>query len=274
MNSLALGEELSPYRLISRNYAPDSENKIHGDEVARLHGFSGGLVPGIAVYAYMTKPVVEALGHDWLARGTMKAKSLKPVYEGEAVTVRARVAEIDPMRIEIQVLDSMEILRAVGEAAFLRSTDPPKPDDYPDRPAPPLDQRLHPSISVLRPGSILGSFHFRWDSSEVERTFVRDVHDPLPIYRGPDAACHPAFLLAQANFILRDNVDLGPWIHTASEVRHFAEPRDGEPLSLRGKIADAFEKRGNEFVVCDLAIFGEEERAIQTIKHSAIVRLR
>ena len=44
---------LEPYAVVAYNSAWDSENKIHDDEVARRFGFSGGLVPGVDVYAYM-----------------------------------------------------------------------------------------------------------------------------------------------------------------------------------------------------------------------------
>jgi hypothetical protein len=51
------------------NQVPDSDNPIHGDEVARAFGFRGGLVPGVTVSAYLVHPAVEAWSEDWLARG-------------------------------------------------------------------------------------------------------------------------------------------------------------------------------------------------------------
>ena len=50
------------YEVRAHNAATASENKIHDDDVARRYGFSGGLVPGVTLYAYMTRPVVDALG--------------------------------------------------------------------------------------------------------------------------------------------------------------------------------------------------------------------
>ena len=47
------GIALAPYRVEAYNTAHFSENKIHDDEVARRYGFSGGLVPGVDVMAYM-----------------------------------------------------------------------------------------------------------------------------------------------------------------------------------------------------------------------------
>src|SRR6185437_14019068 len=44
---------LQPYRVSAYNTSKFSENKIHDDTVARKFGFSGGLVPGVDVLAYM-----------------------------------------------------------------------------------------------------------------------------------------------------------------------------------------------------------------------------
>ena len=41
------------YRVSAYNTSKLSENKIHDDAVARKFGFSGGLVPGVDVMAYM-----------------------------------------------------------------------------------------------------------------------------------------------------------------------------------------------------------------------------
>ena len=77
------------FEVVAHNTATASSNKIHDDEVARRYGFGGGLVPGVDVYAYMTRPAVAAWGVDWLSGGTMHARFLSPVYEGQVVVVTA-----------------------------------------------------------------------------------------------------------------------------------------------------------------------------------------
>ncbi len=79
------------YRVRARNTSADSENKIHEDATAASFGFRGGLVPGVTVYAYMTVPIVERFGLDWLERGSMQVKFHQPFYDGEDVIVRAEV---------------------------------------------------------------------------------------------------------------------------------------------------------------------------------------
>ena len=69
--------------MIGYNYAEAHDNKIHSDDVASQYGFKGGLVPGVGVYAYLTYPVVVAFGREWLERGAMTAKFLKPIYRRE-----------------------------------------------------------------------------------------------------------------------------------------------------------------------------------------------
>ena len=73
---------LEPYAVVAYNSAWDSENKIHDDEVARRFGFSGGLVPGVDVYAYMAHAPVTRWGRDFLARGTLEARFLQTRLRG------------------------------------------------------------------------------------------------------------------------------------------------------------------------------------------------
>src|SRR5262249_60392679 len=61
------------------------------DDVARTYGYAGGLVAGTTVYAYMTSPLVAAWGSDWLARGTGSLTLLRPVYDGDELSVETRV---------------------------------------------------------------------------------------------------------------------------------------------------------------------------------------
>src|SRR5712671_5872206 len=81
---------LEPYQVRAFNTAHDSENKIHDDATARRFGFSGGLVPGVDVYGYMSHLPITRWGRAWLERGTAECRFFKPVYDGDAATVTAR----------------------------------------------------------------------------------------------------------------------------------------------------------------------------------------
>ena len=78
-----------PYQVEAYNTSKASENKIHDDAVARRFGFSGGLVPGVDVMAYMMHLPVAKWGRAFLEHGLIEARFVKPVYDGEIADVTA-----------------------------------------------------------------------------------------------------------------------------------------------------------------------------------------
>src|SRR5438132_2247019 len=152
---------LLTYRVRARNTSAESENKIHDDTVAASYGFRGGLVPGIAVYAYMTVPIVERFGLDWLESGSMQAKFHRPFYDGEEVIVRAQAdTTSDPIKIAITAGREDGTVCATALATVKdRSTwlGEPRLEEYPEAPLPPLEARPVASRESLRPGTVLGT---------------------------------------------------------------------------------------------------------------------
>ncbi|MGH9248950.1 MAG: hypothetical protein ACRD0W_05480, partial [Acidimicrobiales bacterium] len=125
---------VNEYRVLARNTATASSNKIHDDAVARRYGFAGGLVPGVDVYAYMTHAPADAWGLDWLERGSMRARFLAPVYESEEVAIVAADldATTDGHRMVLELLGPDGAVRATGEAHLPGGGPPPVPsDDWP-----------------------------------------------------------------------------------------------------------------------------------------------
>lgn len=272
MKSFTLGQQLPIYLVDGFNYAKDHDNKIHSDEGAAQFGFKGGLVPGVAVYAYLIHPVIEVLGHEWLQRGAMTAKFLKPIYHGDELNVRSTVTNVDPLTFSLELCDAAGELRAVGEASMPPSAKEMLTARFPQRFLP--ARKLAPTIASLPVGTGLGSLAWRSGWAAQEENFLFQMRTTNKIFFRTEPICHPAFYVAQANELLMANVALGPWIHTGSEVQHYSMPRDGEFVSLRGQVVAAFEKRGHEIVTLELGLFAEEPRPIARIRHTAIVRLR
>ena len=258
------------YRVRAHNIASDSDNKIHDDTVARQYGFGGGLVPGIAVYGYMTRPVVEHFGATWLERGTATARFLSPCYEGDEIEVHATVGSNEMIDVVAQRADGTVCAR--GAAGWRTSESSlPSLDAYPTLPLPAEPPAA--SAQSLTPGKLLGTFSLRLDQERAAE-FLDGIRDDLPVYRGPNGVAHPALLLACANWFLARNVVLGPWIHVSSDVTHFGIARYGDTIHLRGHVAEQFERKGHEFVVLDLIVLTEPDCVIQQIRHTAIYRPR
>lgn len=269
----APGEALPEYRVRAHNGSTQSENKIHDDAVARQFGFAGGLVPGVTVYAYMTRPVAAALGRAWVERGRMSARFLKPFYEGEQVTVRTTVAAgaTPGVHLTVEALNDAGDACAVGTASVpLELPAAPAIAAYPaaDLPA----QRPPASPEAFAQG-ILGSLDETFAGGEMAESFLAEINDDLAVYRAANGLAHPGWLIRRANTILAANVLLGPWIHVSSDVTHFSGVRAGEPLATRGRVTDVFERKGHRFVELDVAMFTGERPVIQ-VRHTAIYEPR
>ena len=78
---------MTAFQVVARNYSEASENRIHSDEIARRYGFRGALVPGVAVYGHLTRPLVECYGEDWLGHSTSSVRFLQPAYDGDTLQI-------------------------------------------------------------------------------------------------------------------------------------------------------------------------------------------
>src|SRR5580704_558278 len=85
--------DLKTCRVSAYNTAKQSENKMHDDTVARRFGFSGGLVPGVDVFAYMVHLPVAKWGRAFLEHGLIEARFVKPVYDGELTDIRGEESD-------------------------------------------------------------------------------------------------------------------------------------------------------------------------------------
>lgn len=264
------------YRVRARNTSTDSDNKIHDDIVAASYGFRGGLVPGVTVYAYMTVPLVERFGLDWLERGSMQIKFHQPFYDGEEIIVRAEAdSSAEPIKVAITAEREDGIVCATALAtvndrsAWLGE---PRLKDYPEAPLPPLEARVVPTLESLVAGTVLGTL--AETISAPDRELLEDLDEHLPIYFGAEAVAHPFVFLSLANHVLMSNYQLGPWIHAASDLKTWSTVRDGEAISIRGRIAGCFERKGHEFVVLDLLVNANDNRVVQQVRHTAIYHPR
>jgi hypothetical protein len=228
----------------------------------------------VAVYAYMTAPIVERFGLDWLERGSMQVKFHQPFYEGEMVVVSSVVeADAAPVRVAITAARDDGAVCATALATVNdRSAWLGEPDlkAYPLKPLPAEDDKPLASLESMAPGTLLGSLS---ESIAADPGLLESLSERLPIYRGADAVAHPYSLLALSNYILMRNYTLGPWIHAASDIINCGGVRVRDQVSVRGRIKGAFEKKGHEFVVVDL-LLAVDERIVQQVRHTAIYRPR
>jgi hypothetical protein len=258
----------SAHRIIARNTATKSENQIHDDSTARRYGFSGGLVPGVTVYAYMCRLVIDQLGLAWMENGRISARFLKPVYHGHEITIESRPMG-DGTDLELKVIDSSGTVCATGECGVIDSPPTVDPAAYPNAPLPEVRPAATAEAFAAEPllGSVQGTF-----SADGGRTYLELIgEDPAQFVHEPLA--HPGWLLTWANLALTSNFVLGPWIHVSSEVQNLSSVKDGERIDVRGRVIRTFERKGHQFVELDLLLRADERAAAQ-IHHVAIYQPR
>jgi hypothetical protein len=258
-----VAKEMMRYSVQALNISRASENKIHDDAVAQKLGFAGGLVPGVEVYAYACHAAVAFWGRTWLERGRMDCRFLKPLYDGRIAIVTAQEADGE---LELRV-ESDGVLCATGRAALSAGALPPhKLADYQTSAPPP--NRPPANETTLARGVALGIAPFRVTQVEA-REYLLAVRETDVLY-GRENLIHPGLVLRTCNFALRDNVVLGPWMHTGSGVQNFAAAVVGDVLSVRARVAANYERKGHRLVDIDALVIANDERVLAHVLHTAI----
>lgn len=257
------------HHLIAVNTAPESENRMHGDE-ARRYGFRGGLVPGVDVLAYVVPEALDRWGDGWLGGGRLSGRLLLPVYDGEAIDVTTVVTDegmtatvVGPdggIRAEAQLSSLVDAQRAVA----LNDTDL---DAFAIMALPEPDDRPAASPDRLEPGTVLGTQYagFHADRATGYLAEISETHAAFHQHR----RAHPGWLLRFANWALSSTVRLGPWIHVSSDLQVFEPVTDGDQLEVRARVTDRFARRGHELVELT-AVYLVEGGMVARCDHRAI----
>jgi hypothetical protein len=255
------------YRVAAFNTAKASENKMHDDSVAQKFGFSGGLVPGVDVLAYMIHPAVAQWGRAFLERGLIEARFTRPVYDGETVDV---VAEPAGDGLALDVAGPGGDVRATGRAALTQVLPKTVLANFPV--TAPVATRLpvHPGSYVQ--GHWLGTVPRNW-AGQAGLDYLAEVREAGPIY-GREGLVHPGVLQRIMNKVLVDNAILGPWIHVGSTMQLLAAARSDDELVARARVTANYEKKGHRFVELDALIVANGVTPVAHCQHVAIYQPR
>ncbi|HEY3030764.1 MAG TPA: hypothetical protein VGJ68_11370 [Bradyrhizobium sp.] len=257
---------LEPYRVQAFNTARLSENKMHDDAVARRFGFSGGLVPGVDVMAYMMHLPVTKWGRAFLERGLIEARFLTPVYDGEIADVTGE--ERDGV-LSIQV-ESRGQLCATGSASLPATAPSVSIADFAY--TAPVSERRPVDARSYELGKWLGTVPRAW-GGDVAKEYLTDVRERDPIYTSQGLG-HPGLVQRVMNRVLVDNAILGPWIHVGSWMQILSAARSGDELTARAKVIGNYEKKGHRFVELDALVVANGRTPVAHCQHIAIYQPR
>jgi len=257
---------LETYRVQAYNTAKLSENKMHDDSVARRFGFSGGLVPGVDVMAYMMHLPVKKWGRGFLERGWIEARFLKPVYDGEIANISA--AEHDGV-LSIEV-ESRGQLCATGAASLPAAAPAVSIADFKEIAA--VTERRPVNTASYEHGRWLGTIPRTWDADAAEQ-YLTDIREHEAIYAS-ERLGHPGLIQRVMNKVLVDNAVLGPWIHVGSKMQLLNAAATGDELTARARVTGNYEKKGHRFVELDALVVANGTTALAHCRHIAIYEPR
>lgn len=248
------------------NTATASDNKIHDNATASRFGFVGGLVPGVDVFAYMAHGPAKLWGREWLSEGAMRARFVKPVYDGEQASLD--VSHEGETRLKLQLSSRGELC---GDGWAERKAAAGEVDIPPAAKQPDQATRPKASMESLVVGQVLG-YPPEPYTRELGLEHIAAVREDASLY-DEGRICNPAYMLRRANYILATNVKLGPWIHSESDVRLHGLLRDGQTLETRARVAENFERKGHLTVALDFAVLADGKLAMSG-RHWAIYEPR
>lgn len=257
---------LEPWRVSAYNTAKQSENKMHDDTVARRFGFTGGLVPGVEVMAYMMHLPVQRWGRAFLERGQIEARFLKPVYDGETATVSGQETG-NGLTLEVE---SRGDLCAMGSASLPAQAPSVDLANYPETAA--ATNRPGIDASSFPLGHLLGTQPVRWGGERL-RSYLNEIRETDPIYLSNNLV-HPGTLQRIMNRVLVDNVVLGPWIHVGSKMQLLAAASGDDVLTACAKVVANYDKKGHRFAEFDALIVANGTKPVAHCHHVAIVQPR
>ena len=258
---------LPPRTIVAYNTATESENKIHDDEVANQLGFTGGLVPGVDVYAYACAPAISHWGIQFMDRGRISLRLAAPVFDGETVETIAEIDGNDTLRATVE--------SPTGRCAILEATLAPDtttaPPSQPQTSGPIPSDRPAASPEVFDALKVMGSYSV----THTEADAVEYLSDIRAESTTSDlGVVHPGWLLRQANYVLSNNVTLGPWIHVGSEITHHRAVRLGETIEIRACVNRHYEHKDHRFVVLDVSMIDQAGTTVCSVVHTAIYEPR
>ena len=265
---------MNPWKAYALNTAPDSENQIHSDDLAKRYGFKGGLVPGVTVSAYLLHPVIESSGMAWLEKGYANCKITSPLYDGENFEVISEIPREGQTNTFLKNEDGKIIANA--ESKILENI-PSKPKYRGDLL---IQEEFKAPVAsfaewkkLKKEGCKAFKFHWGGDNPLI---YLSD-EKKLPLILQPSKSGHAnlSFLLGCANWILAGNAFMNPWVHLETKSQNYKAVSIETTLIAEMSVIDFYEKKGHEFIEVEVNLFEEKSKqCCMSINQLAIFKLR
>lgn len=266
---------IPPWSAQAFNPVPNAKNQIHGEQLAKQYGFSGALVPGVTISAYLIHPAVEAWGQRWLSAGAADVRVGSPLYDLEAFNVR--ITKSNESGYSAELVRDGDIVSASAIVSLPETVKPP-----PNRRGDPIANPDHvgAAASVERWTDLqrqgCQAYRYCWPGDSAMSTYLRDESQmPELLQHGKGGYANMSFVLGCSNFILESNAYMNPWVHLETHSQNYRAISAGTTIIAEMAIDDFYQKKGHEFVDVNVSLFDEQDDAcLTTIQLRAIYKLR
>ena len=248
------------------NHSHASENRIHSDDVARAYGFTGALVPGVAVFGHMTYPLTNELGLDWLGHSRAALRLLKPAYHGDRLSIP--LTQTGEYTFRVDCYNPSDVLLATLDVEL-----PPRLPEVDARAAIPGAARKLPRVEInwdrIDVDVPFAAAHWTPSADENAR-YAGELSDTLPVYR--NGVVHPHLIQHWCNHMLVRRFVLPAWIHVGTEMTFRRVLKVGEPVEIRAIPIETWERKGHEFIKLYQVFLVDGVAAVEAI-HTAIFKV-
>lgn len=253
---------MAAYHVVARNFSTDSENRMHSDEMANRYGFQGALVPGVAIYGHLIKPLVDHHGSSWLNDSCVEVRLIKPSYHGDALAIEWPGVGEDVVATNqrgelvsiIATRSPEEISNEPGELGLLGDIKVPGRPDI--------------AWENVRVGEVFSPWAIQLSLEENQR-YCDEIGDDDALYQDH---IHPHYLLSLANQALMQEYVMPAWIHAKSKITHRSALLVADEVVLRSVVTDRSERKGHQFIAIHLTFWRGDKVAVD-IEHHAIFRI-
>lgn len=223
---------------------------IHEDGTARDYGYSGALIPGIDIGAWLMELLCDLWGLAWIERGTIELKNSRPVYDTQEIVLRV-IPEGGKAALEVTSAQGEMLAR--GSATL---PDAPLEVDAADYPFRPFDAPL----KKAEPGGLTVGQPLGGSRVVVDRAYLGPLLDRAmaknPLLAGDRV--HPLALQQSSTWDSIGSFDYAtPGMHVWGEAIHLRPVQVGAELSSAGRIIDLWERKGNHYMRTEQLVYAD-----------------
>ena len=253
---------------------PEFIGTLHDDHTAQSLGYPAALVPGIDVYAYLARLVFESWGPDWLVKGRLITKSLRPVYDGDSLVVYASPVQVidNKKTVELAVHNATGTMVASAVASLSDNANlPPELDDFP------IVERTA-EIPSGAPTALYEGQQFSSLSETVSDAqnilLNKEFLEPGAFYE-QQGIVHPAYLQRIALRNAHSSFSHAtPPIFISTDTDNFDSVKVGESIDTPGMITRLWERKGHHYMESLQLVVADGIRPIMLIRRITIYQAR